>query len=529
MTQFLLLISIVMMLCMLMQRLTSKLPIPSLLLFLMLGMFFGVDGFFGIAFSNYSISEVICSFCLIFIMFYGGFGTSFKAAKPVILRSGLLASIGVVLSAGFTGCFVHYVLKLEWLQSFLIGSVIASTDAASVFNILRSKNLNLKDNTASLLEVESGSNDPVSYMLTIVLCTMMSGQNISVFPLLFKQIIFGISIGLLAGKASGEMLKRAYVSSEGKTIFVFAVILLTYSLTSIIQGNGYLSVYLCGIVLGNTNIPSKRQLVHFFDTLTSIAQMMVFFLLGLLVTPSELPEVFIPALFIMLFLTFIGRPLAVFLTLLPFGTTKEQFGVVSWAGLRGVASIVFAITAVLSNIELEYNLFNLVFCIVLISISIQGTLLPLVSMKLNMIDNTSDVFKTFNDYQEESNIQFIQIHIDETHSWNHKSLSEIQIPPTLLVVLILRKDTNIVPNGNTVIETDDLLVLAAQEFTDQETLTIKEIAIDQNHRWVNRPLKSISLVRNNLVFMIKRQQEAVIPDGNTLIQPDDILVIAEHQ
>jgi len=179
---------------------------------------FGIDGVFRISFNNYQISETVCSVCLIFIMFYGGFGTSFKAAKPVFFRSSLLATVGVILTAGLTGLFVYAVLKLDFFESFLIGSVIASTDAASVFGILRSKNLNLKDNTASLLEVESGSNDPVSYMLTVVLCTMLSGQEISVFSLLLKQLFFGLLLGLATGKIASKLLKEVLIPQEGNTI-----------------------------------------------------------------------------------------------------------------------------------------------------------------------------------------------------------------------------------------------------------------------------------------------------------------------
>ena len=207
MTHLLLFIGIVMTACILMQKLTAKLPVPSLLAFLILGMMFGVDGLFKISFDNYQMSEIICSVSLIFIMFYGGFGTSFKAARPVFVQSSLMATFGVLLTAGLTGLFVHLVLKLDLMQSLLIGSVIASTDAASVFGILRSKNLNLKDNTASLLEVESGSNDPMSYMLTIVLCMLISGQEVSVFSLLMKQILFGLASGYLAGRCTAKILK----------------------------------------------------------------------------------------------------------------------------------------------------------------------------------------------------------------------------------------------------------------------------------------------------------------------------------
>lgn len=528
MIEYILLIGVVMVLCLVMEQLTNKLPIPSLLLFLMLGMIFGIDGLFGIPFDNYKISEIICSICLIFIMFYGGFGTNFKTAKPVLLQAGLLATGGVILTAFLTGAFVHFVLRLDWLQSLLIGSVIASTDAASVFGILRREKLNLKDNTASLLEVESGSNDPVSYMLTVVLCTLMSGTQISVFSLLFNQLFIGAVAGLIFGKLASYLLKQGSISSNSKTMFVLAVVLLTFALSTMIGGNGYLSVYLCGIIMGNTRIPDKKEMVHFFDTITNMAQMMIFFLLGLLVTPSELPEVFFPAFFIMLFLTFVSRPLSVLITLLPFKASKQQIGLVSFAGLRGVASIVFAITAVLSDAVLDYNLFNLVFCIVLISISIQGSFLPLVSNKFDMIDNTIDVSKTFNDYQEESSVCFIKIHINEIHPWNQKTLSELPLPSSFLVTLILRNDENVVPKGNTILENGDLLVIAAQEFTDEENLRMKEVVIDEDHKWVNQLLKDIKVGKRKLVVMIKRGNDTIIPDGTTLILNDDILVIAKY-
>ena len=178
------------MICILLGHFAENLPIPSLLIFIGLGMFFGVNGPIGIQFDDYSVSENICTICLVFIMFYGGFGTNITSARPVLSKSICLSTLGVLFTAGFTGKFIHFILKLPWTESVLIGSVIASTDAASVFNILRSQNLALKDNTASLLEVESGSNDPVSYMLTLVLIAVMTGEKISVPLMLFQQIFF---------------------------------------------------------------------------------------------------------------------------------------------------------------------------------------------------------------------------------------------------------------------------------------------------------------------------------------------------
>ena len=200
MTELLLLIGIILLVYILMQRLTAKLPIPALLGFLLLGMVFGIDGLFRIDFDDYVFAEKLCSVCLVFIMFYGGFGTNFKAAKTVVRKSTVLASLGVVLTALLCGCFIHFVLAQPWLDSFLIGSVIASTDAASVFNILRSRSLNLKDNTASLLEVESGSNDPMSYMLTVAFCALLTGQTVPVAVLLLRQFLFGIVAGVVHKK-----------------------------------------------------------------------------------------------------------------------------------------------------------------------------------------------------------------------------------------------------------------------------------------------------------------------------------------
>lgn len=211
---------------------------------------------------------------------------NFKAARPAAVKAVLLSSAGVVLTAGFTGLFVHFVLGLDILESVLIGAVISSTDAASVFNILKSKKLDLKYNTASLLELESGSNDPVSYMITAVVITLISGQKVSVPWLLFKQLIFGIGLGLIIGWLAVVILKKWMFDAEyGRTIFVFAVALIAYTLPAEIGGNGYLSVYLCGILMGNSRYPSKRYLIHFFDVVTDVVQVLIFFLLGLLITP----------------------------------------------------------------------------------------------------------------------------------------------------------------------------------------------------------------------------------------------------
>ncbi|MBS6347900.1 MAG: potassium/proton antiporter [Oscillospiraceae bacterium] len=528
MNEALLLMGCVILLCTLMGRYLDRLAVPSLLIFIALGMCFGENGLLRIPFDDYDAANVICSASLIFIMFYGGFGTNLNAARPVVVQSVVLSTLGVAGTAGAVAAFAHLVLGLPWVESFLIGSVISSTDAASVFNILRSKKLALKYHTDSLLEIESGSNDPISYMLTTVAVGIMGGQDVFIPLLLVQQIAIGALGGLLLGKLAIWSLRRGmFPSEQSQTIFVFAVVILSYALPTVLGGNGYLSSYLCGIYMGSTKLPQKRNLVHFFDVVTDVAQVLIFFLLGLLVTPVELPSVLLPALAIMVFLTFVARPAVVSVLMLPFRPSPAQVGVVSWAGLRGVASIVFAIMAVLQGAETRYNLFNLVFCIVLLSISLQGSLLPRVSAKLSMIDHTADVSKTFNDYQEESDIDFIKIHLDKNHPWNGKTLRELPLPSDLLVVMIARKEETIVPNGSTVLLPGDLLVLAARAFEDRENLFLQEIVVEKGHKWVGRSLRQIPTRSDTLIVMVKRGNETIIPGGSTILQAGDTLVIAQ--
>lgn len=514
-------------LCILMNLLFDKLPLPSLLLFIGIGMCFGENGFLRISFSNYQLSEMVCSIALLFIMFYGGFGTNIRAAKPVMARSFLLSTVGVALTAGLVGGFVRLALGLGWLESLLIGSVISSTDAASVFSVLRTRRLSLRQGTDSLLELESGSNDPVSYMLTLLFLSLMTGEAISVPAMLFRQMAGGVLAGLFIGWATVQVLGRInFHMAQGKTIFLFAAAVIAYALPALAGGNGYLSVYLCGIYVGNSFVPEKRDMVKFFDALTGTAQMLIFFLLGLLVTPLELPEVFLPSLLIFLFMTLVGRPLAVALVLRPFGASRGQIGLVSWAGLRGVASIVFSIYVVLAGVPMHYPLFNLVFVVVLLSLTVQGTLLPAVARRLDMIDAGADVLRTFNDYQEENDAAFFRLTVDEGHPYAGRPVRELGLPPELLIAVVLRQGQPMVTTGDTVLLPGDLLVMAAPAFEDRENLTLHELNIGKKHRWAGRLVRELSPEGELLIIMVKRGGGTIIPDGSTRLLPEDTLVVA---
>lgn len=528
----LLITSVVIIACILTNKITSRAGMPALLAFIVLGMFFGSDGVMKIPFENFAFAEQICSVALIFIMFYGGFGTKWKAARPVAAQAILLSTAGVVLTAGLTGLFGYAVLNMNLLESLLLGAVLGSTDAASVFSILRSKNLNLKYNTASLLELESGSNDPCAYMMTVILLSLIQGNRAGgpVVYMVFAQVFFGAFFGVAIAFAAVWFMKHVHFVTEGfDAAFVIAVALLSYAAPQVLGGNGYLSAYIVGIILGNQTIHNKKSLVNFFDGITSLLQMLIFFLLGLLSFPSKMPAVFLPAAAIALFLTFVGRPIVTWLILTPFKAAMPQQAIVSWAGLRGAASIVFAVMVTVSGAKLEHDLFHMVFCVVLFSIGVQGSLLPWLSGKLDMIDTEGSVMKTFNDYNEEKEIQFIQLEMKEGHPWIGKEVKCVELPPDTLLVMVLRGQQTLVPKGSTLIEQDDTVVLSANAYEDESTICLMEVTIDKNHEWCDCIVSELDLPEDTLIMMIRRGGQALIPGGMTEILEGDVVVVNENK
>ncbi|MGN0614451.1 MAG: potassium/proton antiporter [Porcipelethomonas sp.] len=524
----LLISAVVIIACVITNRIAGKIGIPVLIGFIGLGMLFGSDGLFKIQFENFEFAEAICKIALIFIMFYGGFGTRWSEAKPAAAKSILLSTVGVVITAALTGIFCYYAVGMPLGESLLIGAVLSSTDAASVFSILRSKKLGLKENTASLLEMESGSNDPCAYMLTIAAISIINGKATvgSIAYLLFSQFAYGIAIGAVIAVCARFVLMRFRFSAQGfDAAFVAAVAVLAFALPEAVGGNGYLSTYIVGIVLGNSDIKNKKPMVHFFDGTTGLMQILVFFLLGLLSFPSALPGVFLPSLAISLCLIFIVRPIAIFVLMSPFKCSMNQMLLVSWSGLRGAASIVFSIMAVACLPELNNDIFHIVFCVVLISILLQGTLIPFMSRKLNMIDDNSNVLKTFNDYVEELAVQFIRLTIQGTHPWSNKKICELSIPPDLLFVLILRNGESIIPNGETEIKTGDVVVVSAREYRSSEDAMFVEEKVYSGSKWVGKKISDYSSETSKLVILIKRGTEVIIPKGPTDILKNDILVL----
>jgi len=526
MTFGIILVSAAIFLCILANKFSNRFGMPTLILFMFIGMLFGSDGILKIPFDDYEMTELVCSFALIFIMFYGGFNTKWRLAKPVAVKAICLSTLGVVITAGITAVLSYLFLHFSPAESFLIGAVLSSTDAASVFSILRQKKLNLKDGTASLLEVESGSNDPMSYMLTIIGIDLIgAGKSENITYLIFSQMAFGTAIGILLALTAIFLLTKTTLISDGlDTIFMIAMVLLCYALSGIIGGNQYLSVYLMGILIGNNKIPNKNVLIPFFDGITGLAQILIFFLLGLLSLPHRMSNIVFSALAIVIFLTAIARPTAVFLLLRPFHCSIPQCLLVSWAGLRGAASSVFAIMVISSGAAISYDLFHIVFAVSLFSVAIQGTSLPWTAKKLNMVDEKSDVRKTFNDYQEESAITLMRMYIPPGHNWENRCVKEVNMPTGSLALMIKRKKETIIPKGDTKILAEDNVIISVPSYEPSGRENLEEIHIEKTHDWCNKAIAELNLPANELIALIIRGEENLIPDGKTIICENDIVV-----
>ena len=517
-------------------KILYKFGVPILLIFIMLGMLFGSDGIVGIYFNDYQLTNKIATVALIFIMFFGGFGTNWSMAKPVAIPSILLSTLGVVFTAGLTGVFCFLVFKTTLLEGLLIGSIVGSTDAASVFAILRSQRLNLKGSIASMLELESGSNDPCAYMLTtIVLGIMSNSNNGNIFIMVLSQILLGGMVAVVLAKLSIYLLRHFKFEIEGfYPIFMTAIAVLAYSLSEYLGGNGYLCVYITGIIIGNAKIPHKKSIFQFLDGISWLMQIMLFFLLGLLAFPSKIPLVIGKGILISIFMILVARPVAIFSILYWFKVPIKQQIFIAWVGIRGAASIVFAIFAETYGVSMNNDIFHIIFFIALFSVVVQGTITPKLAKKLDLIDNEESVFKTFNDYKEDKSTSLVEFTIDEHNIIANKTIMDANIPEDILVVMIKRNGDVFVPNGSTEVLPGDILVLSGNklkhfnEYHEDKSTTLTEFSVEENRSLINKSIKDANIPDDVLIVMIKRKGEVLVPNGNTIILPEDILVVTSN-
>ncbi len=461
-----------------------KLGIPTLIFFLLIGMLAGSEGIGKIYFDDPHTAQLLGVVALNFILFSGGMDTKWESVKPIIWRGVSLSTLGVLITATIVGVFVHLITDFTLLEGLLLGSIVSATDAAAVFSILRSRNVGLKGSLRPTLELESGSNDPLSYILTISFTFLVANGNASIINLLL-HFLQEMSIGAIAGYALGKsmafIINKIKLDTEGLyPVLVMAMIFFTFSFTDVIGGNGFLAVYLSAMVLGNSNFLHKKSLIRFYDGQAWLMQIVMFLTLGLLVFPSRIVPILDIGLLISAVLIFLARPIAVFISLSFFKIKIREKLFISWVGLRGAVPIVFATYPLIAGIGKADMIFHLVFFISVTSVLIQGTTLPQVAKWLKVVVPKNVKRKTILDHELSDTIksELVEILLPGNSKAIGKRIVVLPFPKTAMIILLSRNGKYIQPDGSTVLEEGDkLLVLAnTKEVVEmvKETLGLKE-------------------------------------------------------
>ena len=467
----------------LMSKTGYRFGIPTLLMFLLAGMLFGTDGL-GIQFDDVSVAQHIGMVALCIILFTGGMDTKMEDIRPVLSPGVMLATSGVFLTTLFCGLFVYWVsgwqlhtgVGFTLIGSLLLAATMSSTDSASVFNILRSQQINLKHNLKPMLELESGSNDPMAYLLTIILIQCLQAGGVSGWEILWSfllQFVVGIAGGYLLGRLSVWLINRVSLkNAELYSIMVLCFIFIIYCSVYLLKGNGYLAVYIAGMVIGNSRLFKKKEIGTFLDGMTWLLQIVMFLMLGLLVNPHEMLPVMLTAVLVSVFMTFVARPLSVWLSLLPFGrkiTNKSKL-FISWVGIRGAAPIIFATYPVMAQVDGANQIFNIVFFITIVSLIVQGTSVSFVARLLHL---STPLEKTGNDFgvelPEEIDTDLSDMTITMEMLNEADTLKDMNLPKGTLVMIVKRGDEFLIPNGTLKLHVGDKLLLISEK-NKQETV-----------------------------------------------------------
>jgi potassium/hydrogen antiporter len=453
-----------------------KVGVPVLILFLSIGMLAGSDGIGGISFDNPKTAQFIGIVALNFILFSGGLDTRWQSVKPIIWQGLSLSTLGVILTALFVGIFFWAITDATIFEGLLLGSIVSSTDSAAVFSILRSKNLALKGNLRSILELESGSNDPIAYVLTIIFTGLVTNQDSGLSSVIFmfiRQILLGTVLGFAIGKAGSIVINRIRLDFEGLYIvLVIAIMFFSFSFTDFVGGNGFLAVYICAVFLGNQELIHKKKIIKSFDSFAWLMQIVLFLTLGLLVFPKQVIPVIGIGLIISVFLILIARPLSVFISLSPFKIPKRSRWLISWVGLRGAVPIVFATYPLIAGAENANMLFNIVFFISVTSVLIQGTTLPAVAkwLHLTLPEELKQRNPTDLELNDSIKSHLTELVLSENCSIIGKQIVQIGLPKTSHISIIQRDGKFITPNGSTsLMKNDKLYVLT------ENTESLKEV------------------------------------------------------
>ena len=477
-----LLIGAVLIFCAIMISKTGyRFGIPTLLLFLLVGMGFGTDGL-GLEFDSAADAQFIGMIALSIILFTGGMDTKLRDIKPVMAQGMILSTVGVLLTTLLTGGFIFLLsgyssmnIEMPVLTCLLLAATMSSTDSASVFNLLRSQKMNLKENLKPMLELESGSNDPMAYMLTIALIQVIASGSGFNMGLLAKDLLVQFFVGGVTGYAFGRfavwLINKVNLSNSSLyPILLLSLVFITFTITDMLHGNGYLAVYILGVVVGNARLVFRKEINTFMNGLTWFGQIVMFLSLGLLVNPHEMLEVSISALLIGLFMIFVARPLTVGLCLIPFRQmTFKAKCFVSWVGLRGAVPIIFATYPVVSQIPGSQDIFNIVFFITLLSLIFQGMTIAPVAKWLNL-DLPQE--KEGNDFgveiPEEIDSQLTDVTLTAEMLENGNRLMDMNISSGTLVMLVKRGKEFMIPNGRMELKVGDKLLYISENKKEEE-------------------------------------------------------------
>jgi cell volume regulation protein A len=457
-----------------------KFGVPTLLLFLAIGMLAGSEGIGGIRFNDPNLAQFIGIVSLNFILFSGGLDTNWSSVKPILREGILLSTLGVLLTATSLGTFVWLVTDFTIYESLLLGSIVSSTDAAAVFSILRSKSLALK-NLRPTLELESGSNDPMAYVLTIVFLTLVINQDqsfISIISLFLQQMILGGIAGFAFGILSKFIINKIKLDFEGLyPVLVIALMFITFSATNFVGGNGFLAIYICAVYLGNQNLIHKKTILKMFDGLAWLMEIVLFLTLGLLVFPTQIIPYLGIGLLISLFLIVVARPIGVLLSLMFFKMKLRRRFYISWVGLRGAVPIVFATYPLLAGIDKANMIFNIVFFISVTSVLIQGTTLFIVAKWLNVAlpENAKKLTTTDLLLAENPKAEMKEILISSDCFVVNMKIVELGFPKNAIIAMIKRDGSYITPSGSTKIKAQDTLIVLADspDIFDEVHKTLK--------------------------------------------------------
>ncbi|MDR1226342.1 MAG: potassium/proton antiporter [Prevotellaceae bacterium] len=472
----LLLVGILLFASVLVSKTSLRVGVPTLIFFVAIGILVGSEGLDLIEFNDYNVAQSIGVVALNFILFYGGFDTSWKEVKPVMWQGAALSVFGVLFTALTLGFFVYLVVPgFTIYEGMLLGSIVSSTDAAAVFSVLRSRGLSLRGGLRPMLEFESGSNDPMAYLLTLTFIHLVQNPTISVgSQILFfvMQMSIGVVMGFGMGWISKKLINRIRLGYEGLyAILVIALIFFTYSLTGIVKGNGFLAVYVFAIFIGNQKLMHKKTISKVFDGYAWLMQIVIFITLGVLVNPSQMLHVAGIGLLISAFLMFIARPVSVFLSLIPFKAMAFRSRMfVSWVGLKGAVPIVFATYPLVAGVQGAEFIFNIVFFVSVTSVLIQGTTLSKVAQWLHVSAPFKKQHKFSIDIEldedaEELKSRFARVVLPDNSKAVGIPLLELGFPQKAAISLIIRGDKYITPYGATVLEPHDKLLIASEDAT----------------------------------------------------------------